>query len=151
VCVKTSFDRTIDREIMEPSAFLEDDEIVTEIPSRRSNQKQSQRSYFAFCLNELREFNGPKYKFGLLLIPLRHCLTYSLFFSSLLLLLLIIGTILYQIAIPSDYFGPAFDPLYAILWGYAAFSGVMMIFVMVSWFRLWVDVLIRRKGVNNVI
>jgi hypothetical protein len=136
---------------MEPSAFVDDDEIKSDMIDRRPNQKQSQRSYFAFCLKELREFNGPRYKFGLLFIPIRHGLTYFLFFGSLLILLLIIGTILYQIAIPSDYFGPAFDPLYAILWGYAAFSGVMIIFVLVSWFRLWVDVLIRRKGVNNVI
>lgn len=116
----------------------------------RTTKKNNPRSYQANLLRELRDFNGPRYKFGLLLIPLRHAFTYLMLLFFLLLFLFIVGTILIKIILPSDYSGTSFDIVYAVFFGYVAFSISIAIFVWVSWIRVCSEMLCCRKGINVI-
>ena len=126
------------------------DVTIRNTPTSRTAKKNNPRSYQAILLRELRDFNGPRYKFGLLLIPLRHAFTYLMLLFFLLLFLFITGTILIKVILPSDYSGTEFDIVYAVFFGYVAFCVSIAVFVLVSWMRVCSEMMCCRKGINVI-
>jgi len=103
---------------------------------RKVKHKDKPRSYFSFLLSEIDEIRGYKYRYGIILIPLKHILTYVSLLFTLWVFLFLLGFIIERIAIPDNYQGGPLDITVATFWGYIVFSGIQMMFVIGSWARL---------------
>jgi hypothetical protein len=103
---------------------------------RKIKHKEKPRSYFSFLLSEIDEIRGYKYRYGIILIPLKHILTYVVLLVTLWAFLFLLGFIIERLVIPDSYQSGPLDITVATFWGYIVFSGIQMMFVAGSWARL---------------
>lgn len=129
---------------MDPSDFtiMPQDELdPPRFMPRTQPKNRDARSYFNFLLEQIDETRGPKYKYGIILIPLRHLGVYLSFLGLLIAFLFLFGFVIWRIAIPDGYMGPSLDFTLTTFGGYVALSGFLMIFVIGSWVKLVCSIL----------
>jgi len=133
---------------MEPDSdfnfnILGDDNSLGEIKTqrRKSKLKEKPRSYFSFLLSEIDNVRGVKYRYGIILIPLKHILTYASLITVFWFFLFLLGFIVERLVIPDSYSSGPLDIVVATFWGYIVFSGILFMFVVGSWIRLLGSVL----------
>lgn len=131
---------------MEPETPLDftiiDDGSIGDIKPVRRKQKHKEkpRSYFSLLLSEIEDRRSYKYRYEILLIPLRHFLTYFLLLTILFFFLFLLGFVIIRVVLPDSYDEPL-SVVTCTFWGYIVFSGVLLMFVLGSWIRLMGSIL----------